>query len=41
MNTTTWVVQVIVGILFLLHGLLYAIPALSSRGPGLSSTEGR
>ena len=29
MNTTTWVVQIILGILFLLHGLLYTVPGLS------------
>ena len=29
MNTPAWVVQTILGILFLLHGLLYAVPALS------------
>src|SRR6266849_5222779 len=29
MNTPAWVVQTILGILFLLHGLLYVVPALS------------
>jgi hypothetical protein len=29
MNTATWFVQIILGILFLLHGLLYTVPALS------------
>jgi|SRR5712692_2094121 len=29
MSTAAWVVQTILGILFLLHGLLYAVPALS------------
>src|SRR5260370_11494219 len=29
MSTAAWVVQIILGILFLLHGLLYAVPALS------------
>ncbi len=29
MNTAAWVVQTILGILFLLHGLLYVVPALS------------
>ena len=37
MNTATWVVQIILGILFLLHGLLYTVPALSTTN--LRATE--
>ncbi len=29
MNAATWIVQLILGILFLLHGLLYTVPTLS------------
>jgi putative oxidoreductase len=29
MSTAAWVGQIVLGILFLLHGLLYAVPALS------------